>query len=300
MYSTYVPWPGDSSVIRRSSLRRYVFAGPITTLSCGVCSSSMFAETASPSSESPIYGVQTGVLTNVKGIPDFINIRHHVFTVVCLRGSLSAADCGGVDLELRQPIADFAAKERSELPWFVDPVSNKLAGGFDACDSCRLSSGSDIFHWTFVLLLHLAFPPQPDQTKTQTQTPGFPSSTIELKSAVAATDRDPRWGTLTFYESSPDVQRYFCSRCSACVFYTTNGRPELVDLAIGLLNTKNGSRVEELVSWDFGGKMGWRQDVAGGWRESFVGRIEAAADHWRIERGYPKSWRRIQKEEAAG
>ncbi|RYC63853.1 hypothetical protein CHU98_g2349 [Xylaria longipes] len=33
--------------------------------------------------------------------------------------------CGGVDLVLRQPIADFAArKERSELPWFIDPVSN--------------------------------------------------------------------------------------------------------------------------------------------------------------------------------
>ncbi|KAI0533308.1 Mss4-like protein [Xylaria digitata] len=343
MYSTYVPWPGDSSAIRRSSLRRYVFAGPITTLSCGVCSSSMFAETASATGESPIYGVQTGVLMNVKDIPNFINIGHHVFVGDTLDGGatpwLCSANsdgtrprlwrghrgteeysptahhwpvidsslperipvrchCGGVDFELRQPIADFAAKERSELPWFVDPVSNKLTGGFDACDSCRLSSGIDVFHWTFVLLRHLAFPPQPDQTKTQAQAqPGFPSSSIELKNAVAAADRDPRWGALTFYESSPDVQRYFCSRCSACVFYATDGRPELVDLAIGLLNTKNGSRVEELVSWDFGGKMGWRQDAAGGWREGFVESIEAAADHWRIERGYPKNWRRIQKEE---
>lgn len=208
--------------------------------------------------------------------------------------------CGGVDLVLRRPTADFAAMPRSELPWFVDPVSNKSLGGFDACDSCRLSSGSDVFHWTFVLLRHLGFP-SPSNGKTD-----FPSSSIELKKAVEKNtssseekekeDRDPRWGTLTFYSSSPDVQRYFCSRCSACVFYASDDRPEMVDLAIGLLDTKSGARAESLVSWDFGGKMVWRQDVAGGWRESFIENIETAAERWRIERDYPKNWRRIQKE----
>ncbi|GAW13725.1 hypothetical protein ANO14919_031140 [Xylariales sp. No.14919] len=340
MYSTYVPWPGDQDAIRSASLRRYVFSEPITILSCGTCSSTMFAETILADGGPPRYGVQTGVLTNVD-IPNLINISHHVFVDDTLDGGatpwLCAANsdgtrprlwrgargaeeyastahhwpvgdtgsdslpseipvrchCGGVDLVLRQPVTDFAAKKRSELPWFVDPTSNKLAGGFDACDSCRLSSGVDIFHWTFVLLRHLAFPPKLGPT-------GFPASSTELKNAVAATDRDSRWGTLTFYESSPDVQRYFCSRCSACVFYATDSRPDLVDLAIGLLATKNGSRVEELVSWDFGGRMVWRQDVAGGWRQSFIENAEAEADRWRVGRGYPKNWRRIQKEEANG
>ncbi|TGJ79321.1 hypothetical protein E0Z10_g9443 [Xylaria hypoxylon] len=338
MYSTYVPWPGDGEAIRTSSLRRYVFSEPITLLSCGICSSNMFAETKAAEDGSARYGVQTGLLTNVDA-PNLINIGNHVFVGDTLDGGATpwlcdansdgtrprlwrghrgteeysstthywpAVDsslpeeipvrchCGGVDLVLRQPIAAFAAKKRSELPWFVDPASNKLLGGFDACDSCRLSSGSDIFHWTFVLLRHLAFPAKSGQTQT-----GFPESSTELKNAIAATDRDPRLGTLTFYESSPDVQRYFCSRCSACVFYAADSRPELVDLAIGLLDSKNGSRVEELVSWDFGGKMVWRQDVADGWREPFIENVEAAADRWRIERGYLKNWRRIQKEEAA-
>ncbi|KAI0105138.1 Mss4-like protein [Nemania sp. FL0031] len=223
--------------------------------------------------------------------------------------------CGGVDLVLRQPIDDFAAQEeRSALPWFVDPGSNKLLGGFDACDSCRLSSGSDLFHWTFVLLRHLAFAnpsassPASSDGHHHRPPPRFPASSVELKSAVATTttsvaaadaDRAPRpWGTLTFYESSPDVQRYFCSRCSATVFYAADDRPELLDLAIGLLHSRDGSRAESLISWDFGGKVGWRQDVVGGWREGFVENVEAAAERWRIKRGYPKNWRRIRKEKA--
>lgn len=350
LYSTCVAWPGPAAAIRAaassSSLRRYVFAGAFTLLSCGVCGACMFVETAVEGGAAR-YGVQTGVLANVAA--GLLSIAHHIFVGDTLDGGatpwlcdangdgsrprlwrghrgqgdelsstthrwplpLDAAPaeeetpirchCGGVDLVLRRPVADFAAKKRSELPWFVDPVSNKSLAGFDACDSCRLSSGSDIFHWTFVLLRHLAFPRPESDGDVQTPPTAFPASSIELKNAVAAApaDRDPRWGTLAFYESSPDVQRYFCGRCSACVFYAADDRPELVDLAIGLLHSKNGSRAEELVSWDFGGKMVWRQDVVGGWREGFVESVEAAADRWRIERGYPKNWRRVQKEEAA-
>ncbi|KAK5626579.1 hypothetical protein RRF57_002294 [Xylaria bambusicola] len=73
----------------------------------------------------------------------------------------------------------------------------------------------------------------------------------------------------------------------------------MVDLAIGLLRSSNGSRAEELVSWDFGGKAAWREDVAGGWREGFIESVEAVAERWRIERGLPKNFRRVQKEEAA-
>ncbi|KAI0483749.1 Mss4-like protein [Xylaria cf. heliscus] len=219
--------------------------------------------------------------------------------------------CGGIDLVLRRPMADFATRERSELPWFVDPASNKSRANFDACDSCRLWSGSDIYYWTFVLLRHLSFPPsspppppppKPDdqsRSQPQSQPTDFPISSLELKNAVAsaADRRDPRLGSLAFYESSPDVQRYFCSRCSACVFYASDDRPEMVDLAVGLLDSGGGARAESLLAWDYGGKVGWRQDVIGGWREGFVESVEAAAERWRVDRGYPKSWRRVQLDE---
>ncbi|KAI1155579.1 Mss4-like protein [Nemania diffusa] len=397
MYSTFVPWPAAAcAAVRRaasSSLRRYVFGPAITTLSCGVCGSTMFSAmtTAAPAvdgggdddggggssststSSAPSYGVQTGVLANVD-VPGLLAITDHIFLGDTLDGGASpwlcdanpdgsrprlwsgrrgegqelssppsspppsraeggaaARDwpavelgsaspasageqqegeregipvrchCGGVDLILRQPIADFVAWSRPALPWFVDPASNKSLGGFDACDSCRLASGSDVFHWTFVLLCHLEFPSSSSDAGSRALLPRFPASSVELRDAVAANsaDRDPRLGTLAFYESSPGVQRYFCSRCSACVFYAADDRPEMVDLAVGLLDSKDGARAESLISWDFGGEMVWRQDTVGGWRAGFVESIEGAAERWRIKRGYPKNWRRIQKEARA-
>ncbi|KAI8953003.1 Mss4-like protein [Xylaria longipes] len=136
--------------------------------------------------------------------------------------------CGGVDLVLRQPIADFAArKERSELPWFIDPVSNEFWDGRS-------------------------------QSQSQTHT-NFPESSLELKTAVSSTadKRDSRWGTLTFFESSPDVQWYFCSRCSASVLYASNDRPEMEDLASGLLSAgdRDWARAEHAYVRLRGGRM---------------------------------------------
>ncbi|KAI0163933.1 Mss4-like protein [Xylariaceae sp. FL1272] len=200
--------------------------------------------------------------------------------------------CNGVNLVFHKPTSEYASKPRSELPWFIDPVTNKSSGGFDVCDSCRLSSGADIFHWTFASFQHLSF-------SEKDAKPVFPKSSIELNAAVSAKDRDPLWGTLTSYESSADVRRYFCSKCSACVFYAADERSEMVDIAIGLLESPDGARAEALVSWNFGGTCVWRQDVAGGWRDALVEKVERAADSWRERRAYPKNWRRILKEQAA-
>ncbi|CAJ2505015.1 Uu.00g124090.m01.CDS01 [Anthostomella pinea] len=202
--------------------------------------------------------------------------------------------CKGVDLVLHSPHTAFAGKPRSELPWFVDPVTHKLLGNFDACDSCRLSSGADVFHWTFALLLHLGFAGATEGGHSE-----FPRSTPQLKAAVSAKEgRDPRWGTLTYYESSPDVQRYFCSRCSACVFYAAGRRPEIVDIAVGLLDVPGGARAEGLISWALGGESPWRTDMSGGWREDLIKNIESEAERWRIHRRHSKNWYRLDEERA--
>ncbi|KAH7163358.1 Mss4-like protein [Dactylonectria estremocensis] len=203
--------------------------------------------------------------------------------------------CRGVDLVLRRGDADFTGMQRDQLPWFVEPTSHKLLAGFDACDSCRLSFGSDVVNWSYSQLAHLDFPasdtPQPEGV-------GFPRTSSELKAAVCSDDRDPRFGTLAIYESSPDVQRYFCSHCSASVFYAVDDRPEMVDVAIGLLESPSGARAEDFLVWGLGSEIGSKADTVGGWRETFVAGVQKEADVWRIARGYPKSWRRIAKEEA--
>lgn len=203
--------------------------------------------------------------------------------------------CKGVDLVLRwdEIVAEFSVKPKSELPWFIDPETYKLLASFDVCDSCRLSCGVDVLHWTFTMLRHISFP---GDAQSDDQ-PAFPHSTGDLRAAVSRQEgRDPRLGTLAFYASSDDVQRYFCSNCSATVFYAVDVRTDMVDLAAGLLESPAGARAEDVLSWNFGGESSWRQDVEGGWREGLVASIEKQAEEWRVKRQYPKNWRRIIKE----
>ncbi|KAH7010642.1 uncharacterized protein B0I36DRAFT_341866 [Microdochium trichocladiopsis] len=212
--------------------------------------------------------------------------------------------CGGVHVELLASVArkEFSQMPRDQLPRFVDPDNNKSIASFDVCDSCRTVSGLDIFHWTFFWLKHIRFP----QDAASSSRPVFPESTAALKKAVLQNEeeRDPGLGALRMYESSPDVQRYFCGGCSAVVFYAVDDLANQVDVALGLLrappvgkNTTDGSdvhggaRAEHLLSWKFGGSMGWQQDVQGGWRDGLVKIVTDDVTAWRDKRGLAKNWR---------
>lgn len=199
--------------------------------------------------------------------------------------------CRGVDLVLRRGEALFSAMKREELPFFVDPQTNRVLASFDACDSCRLACGSQPMYWTFALLKQIGFPRDNVGASSQDE---FPQSYDDLRLAVSESC-DPRLGTLAMYNSSAGVQRYFCSRCSACVFYTTKNRPNMVDLALGLLDAPDGARVESLLSWNYG-MMGYTEDVRGGWREALMHAIEQGSEQWRIEQDIPKNFRRLFKE----
>ncbi|KAK3297162.1 uncharacterized protein B0H64DRAFT_119490 [Chaetomium fimeti] len=205
--------------------------------------------------------------------------------------------CRGIDLVLRAGEAqrEFEETQRrgGELPWYIDPVTHKGMGSLDGCDSCRLAAGSEVYNWTFAALRHISF--------AGANKEGFPRDTSQLRIATEAKDgegRDPRLGTLAFYASSPDVQRYFCGRCSATLFYAVDDRPDIVDVAVGLLDSPDGARAESAISWSFGGAMTWRQDMIGTWREIMLHAVEKDAEEWRVERGYPKHWRRVAREEA--
>ena len=200
--------------------------------------------------------------------------------------------CGGVDLLLRDA-SDLAATPAEELPFFVDPTTLKYLATFDACDSCRLSFGVDVPNWTFALLSHIEFPPEEGGLAA----PGiFPRSVADLTSAVSSTEkRDARLGTLQLYKSSWDVERFFCSRCSAVVFYACDDRADMVDVAVGLLDHPSGARAEELLTWNIG-RVGGSGDVVGGWREGLVKHVLEESEQWRIRQGQPKSWNRVLRE----
>lgn len=113
------------------------------------------------------------------------------------------------------------APEESELWWLRD--HNRYLAGTCACNSCRLAAGIDIVQWAFV-----------------------PAANIKLSNG------DPfqrEFGTIKSYQSRDDVTRCFCGRCGANVFWTGDARPELIDVAVGLLDAASGARAEEWLFW---------------------------------------------------
>ncbi|KAM3505336.1 hypothetical protein MY11210_008012 [Beauveria gryllotalpidicola] len=193
--------------------------------------------------------------------------------------------CKGVDLTLWRGNDDFRKlKAQGKLPGWVNPATLKPVAAYDACDSCRFMVGSiPIMHWTFARVAQLGF-----AARGQDDEP-FPTNTLDLKAAVKA-GKDGRFGTLTFYESSPDVQRYYCSRCSASVFYAVDELSDQIDVSMGLIHAPEGSRAESWVEWEWGG-LGHKDNTVGGWREAFGKAIQAGSEEWRVAKGLPKGHR---------
>ena len=328
LHVTETKWPQQRENVDLSGLRSYQFSASITNWFCGTCSALLFYESVKHPSE---LGVFTGSLKNVD--VDLVKFTKQIHVedtgdggssfwfrkpnadgqeIPRYRKSSGEPPCGwseassltgleekqrlesipiwchcrGIELLLHR--GNYAGKERYELPWFIDPRTNKPLASFDVCDSCRMQFGTDIVHWTFAELANIS----------QRDGGAFPKAMAELKAAVDA--GDSAVGTLAYYQSSPDVQRYFCKVCSTSVFYACEGRPEIVDVAIGLLEAPDGARAEGYLSWSFGDTPSWVDDTRGGWREGLVKRVLADAEEFRIARDYPKSWRRLEKEANSG
>ena len=330
-----VPWPVPRSKVDISGLKTFNFGPRCHIEFCGTCSTPMFF--SNPQEPEQDLGAFTGTLENIPGnviklehhifVGDTkdggatmwmrdVNedgeaakqyaVRSHGEDVELLSSDWPAKEtltgfdawkddavpirckCKGVDFVWHK--GNYEGKTKEELPWFIDPATHKPVGGFCACDSCRLFSGIDVYNWSYGELKYLSFP-----TTGQFAQKTFPGNTTDLKALVDA--KDPAIGTLAYYASSPDVQRYFCSHCSACIFYAVDDRPDIVDIAIGVLQASDGARAEGFLSWAWG-VVGRIDDSEGGWRHDFLERVAKESEAWRIERGYPKCWRRVAREEA--
>jgi hypothetical protein len=313
-----------------SKLKAFRYFPTIDILFCPTCSTPMFYDKENREA----FGVLTGVLTNLS--VDLVKIARQIYVQDTIDGGASVwfqdrlhgsrikcflldaernpeevpADwpsvshltgydakkedavpirckCQGVDLLLHR--GNYSGVEEKDLPFNIDPKTHKLLAGFCGCDSCRLQSGIDVFNWTFTEMKNIAF--------GQSEKP-FPTLAPDLKKLVDT--KDPVIGTLTYYASSPGVHRYFCSTCSACIFYAADRRPGFLDVAMGVLRASDGARAEGLLSWPYGARISYREDGDGGWREKLFDDVEKNAEEYRIAREYPKNWLRVAKDENGG
>ncbi|KAJ8114461.1 hypothetical protein OPT61_g3658 [Boeremia exigua] len=329
LYTSDVRWPEPRANVDVSNLNAFSFSPRVNLLFCPTCSTPMFWEMLGEPGH-PL-GIFTGTLTNDEVAPfRFIEQSFVADTIdggasvwlqrangdgpECKRFKLEASDnapedalsgdwppadeltgfekktgdsipirckCKGVDLVLKR--GDYSDVAKENLPWNVDPNTHKLSTVFCGCDSCRLQGGIDMWYWTFIAMKHLS--------AAQGDVP-FPASKHELKAAIDR--KDPVVGSLAYFASATraGVLRFFCSTCSATVFFGQDDRPEILDVAVGLFDAPEGARAEGFLSWSFG-EVDFKEDADGGWRAQHFDAVEKEAERWRVARGYPKNPMRV-------
>ncbi|KAH7071025.1 Mss4-like protein [Paraphoma chrysanthemicola] len=333
LYSVDVRWPVPRAEVDVSKLQVFHHFPSIDLLFCPTCSTPIFF--ADRNDKNRLLGVFTGVLPNEN--VDLVQFANHIFVddtkdggaSVWLRHNANGSEikrfklddqrnnpeelpsdwqpekllsgyekrskqivpirckCKGIDFTLHH--GDYTGVEENQLPFHIDPATHKSLAGFCGCDSCRLQCGVDLMHWTYSELKYITFNKDAPRTVTNAS---------ELKSLVDK--KDPAIGTLRYYSASESADRYFCRTCSACVFYTNDLRPEIIDIAIGLLEASDGARAESLLSWPYGARIGHHEDADGGWRGKLFDKIEEEAEEYRVQRKYPKNWQRLAKDENGG
>ena len=134
--------------------------------------------------------------------------------------------CGGVSFTIPRPTLPGIAED----PFLKKEISkrdnSKWIAVLDACNDCRLVTGTHVIAWTFVPAARLSPP-------------------------IA---RDLKIGTMKTYESSKGVLRGFCGVCGATAVYTSDERApteeqRVVDVAVGLLRAPEGVLAENWLSW---------------------------------------------------
>ncbi|KAF2662569.1 hypothetical protein K491DRAFT_182829 [Lophiostoma macrostomum CBS 122681] len=326
LYSPHIILPAPQSAVSFAGLSEYPFSDNANSYFCPTCSTPLFFNWQRE--QTKLWGIMVGALQNDPG--DLVKFTTNAYVSDTIDGGASMwlrkpntddsearrfeerstgpeippdwpavssftgyekkledevpvrCLCNGVRFVMKR--GNYEGNTKDELPWFIDPKTHKQIANFCACDSCRLFSGVDIFNWTYAELNHIT-------CSDGTPLPGHVKGLKELVDS-----KDPSIGTLKYYTSRSDVQRYFCEVCSGSIFYAVDSRPEHVDVAIGAIEASDGARAEGLLSWDFGNVM-QSVDADGGWRENLMKRVKEESEWWRIERGYPKNWRRAQREE---
>jgi len=137
--------------------------------------------------------------------------------------SVSSASLSSPYSDLIVPYHSGPSTNPADEKWWLRANGTKYFAGTCACQSCRLASGNDVQAWAFI-----------------------PKANIQKFNGEPL---DFSMGLLKQYESSKGVYRNFCGGCGATVFWHDETRPELIDVAVGLLGAGSGARAEELLEW---------------------------------------------------
>ncbi|KAJ5472999.1 hypothetical protein N7530_007000 [Penicillium desertorum] len=172
---------------------------------------------------------------------------------------LAQCHCGGVSFTIARPSEEFVASPRSK--GCISPLDkSKWLACMDLCDDCRLVTGTHVISWMSVSIDHI--------------TPRLPQNLLI--------------GSAKGYRSSKDVLRVFCGTCGATVFYHGDGRPDAVDVAMGILRAPEGAMAENWSVWR-AGRAEYPEDGIR-YHAGFSHALIEGMQRWGAERGHPQDF----------
>ena len=154
--------------------------------------------------------------------------------------------CGGVSLLIKR--ADHTENAISKLDRFKPKEQNKYMAFVCTCRYCRLATGNTISPWIYVPPA-IVINPHTDKPVAQ----HHEVSTEEGRKMNAGLNLKPFWSSLNSCRS-------FCGTCGATVFYSTDKRQEIVNVAAGLLRAAEGAMARRWLSWQWG-RTAWKDEA---------------------------------------
>ena len=172
---------------------------------------------------------------------------------------LASCLCGTVVFRILRPQPTLSTLNLPKITRWLSPAQDKYLALTCVCRYDRLSVGFSVVPFTYV-------PPEiiisashelsssssifPYTSHTPSPLVFNDTSTHALEAALPG---------LKCYRSSPDSRRSFCSVCGASVFYECESRPEVVNIAVGILRAQEGCLAESWLHWDWA-KVSWAED----------------------------------------
>ena len=149
--------------------------------------------------------------------------------------------CGGVSLRIRR--ADNTDPSSPTPERYIPADKTKYVGRACVCRDCRLHQGVPLTHWLYLPYANMINPHtnQPVAHREAANTPEGRAANKGLN--------------LTHYLSSPEKGAYraFCGTCGASVLYDFDDRPNITNIAAGLIRAEEGVMARRWVSWEWGG-----------------------------------------------
>lgn len=214
-----------------------------------------------------LYGTASNSQASQEPISQFVSSKDELHC---------SCHCGGVAFSITRPrdgSKHWPVPSESEIlsspvslpkspEWFMPAAGAKYNAFLCACNDCRFSSGHDVSAWAMIPKKNFRAANRDDVS---------PENVGGLQ----------RESTMRDYGSSEGVHRQFCGGCGATLSFFNEVSPNLMNVAVGLMRSASGRRVEDWLVWQTG-EVGYAGLAM---NPGFINGLEGGMKEWAVKTG---------------